>query len=101
MEEIAILGRGGHAQYVLDWRGVGASSRQRVDLLKLDLNLDDSVSMVTYYFDRGIGEVDEGRCHLTVVTGCVQCSGIPERQDRADELSKAFHPLSICAWAPV
>ena len=45
-----------------------------------------------------ICEVDKGRQHLGIPARMVKRTGIPQRENGADELNKVFLPPSIRGW---
>lgn len=49
----------------------------------------------TYHLDRGISQVDELGEDLAVLASGIKLGGVPEGEDSADELGKAFCPCSV------
>ncbi len=49
----------------------------------------------TYHLDGGISQVDELGEDLAILAGGIKLGGVPEGEDGADELGKAFCPCSV------
>ena len=101
VQEIAVPASGGNAQDILQGLLVVGAGRQRFDLSRSQsgrfaiLMTSFSSQPLTYHLDGRISEVDELWENLAVFAGSIQLCGIPQGQNGADELSKAFSPSPV------
>lgn len=54
-----------------------------------------------HHLDGRIGQIDKLGQHFAILAGGVKLCGVPQGQDGADELSKAFRPSPVLVWTPL
>jgi hypothetical protein len=100
MQQVAVVCSSGDAQYVLETATCRSAHGKRLYLQVQSVFASLPCQKLTYHFQRSVAEIDKGGNNFAIFTSSIQSRSIPQRQNRANKLGKAFSPCSFRTGPP-